>query len=611
MRYIPRSSIARYGTAVLCVAVAAVLTYAVPPLREQSSTALFFAAVLLTTWQAGPGPGLLATGLSAIAIDYLFLTPLYSAFSSWDDLVRMLVFIGVSALIALLDAKRRVAETGMRRSESRLRRLSESRLLGVHIATRSGRLVEANDAFLEMIGYSQEDLRAGAVDLAAISPAQYLDLDARSFLETEARGVCAPYEKAYVRKDGGSVPVLTGSARLDDAPDEIIWLTLDLSATKRAERALRETEERFYQAQKLDAVGKLAGGVAHNFNNLLTVIISRCELLRRRAERAPELRLDVEAIHTAASRATGLTRQLLAFTRGQVLEPVPLDLDETVSELWRLLEPVIGDDVTILTLPSGRLGRVLADAGQIQQAIMNLVLNARDAMPDGGTITIETTNVDLVDGPHVAVSVTDTGRGMDDATRAHLFEPFFTTKEVGKGTGLGLSTAYGIVKQSGGTIDVTSEPGAGSTFTIYLPRVPEEVGPHTPSVAMAPLQGSETLLVVEDEPALLQVVGETLREGGYTVLEAANGAEALTMCWEYDGQIDLVLTDVAMPGLSGSDLAQQVASVRPSVRLLLMSGYSAGNGSSGALSLASPFIAKPFTPAALARKIREILDARR
>ena len=414
------------------------------------------------------------------------------------------------------------------------------------------------------------------------------------------------------------------------ATDYVVKDRLGSLAVK-VQRALREVddrakhkvlEEQLRQAQKMEAIGRLAGGVAHDFNNLLTVIGGYTQLMLVRIPPGDELRLDVEQVAKAGERAASLTRQLLAFSRKQVLAPRVLNLNGAVSETTKLLERLIGEDVELVTILAPGLGNVKADPGQVEQVIMNLAVNARDAMPKGGKLTLSTRNVVLDEsharenpgtqaGPHVLLSVIDTGMGMNRETLSHLFEPFFTTKEQGKGTGLGLSTVYGIVKQSGGSIQVQSEPGRGTTFEVYLPRLDQPVEPARKSgiaPAEAP-QGSETVLLVEDEEAVRRLTQAVLSRNGYNVLLAKDGEEALQAIHQHDGRIQLLLTDVVLPRTGGREIARQVSRLLPEIKVLFTSGYSdRAFVENGMLESGMAFMAKPFTPEELLRKVREVLE---
>ena len=382
-------------------------------------------------------------------------------------------------------------------------------------------------------------------------------------------------------------------------------------------------KEQLLQAQKMESVGRLAGGIAHDFNNLLTVILGYAELAAGRLKPEDPSRLELSEIDKAAQRAADLTRQLLAFSRKQVLELRVIDLNRVVSHTHKMLRRLIGEDIDLVMSLKERLGSVKADTGQIEQVLLNLVVNSRDAMPKGGKLTIETSEVELDEsystfhfdvppGRYVVLAVSDTGTGMDAETLSHVFEPFFTTKEAGKGTGLGLSTVYGVVKQSGGHVTVYSEPGVGTTFKIYLPRVEDAPEMNRGSSAHAALAGgTETVLVVEDDEAIRRLTCRALEAQGYTVLSAAGAREAIRLCEEHAGEIHLMLTDVVMPGMSGRELARSAAALRPLVKVLFMSGYTDNViVHHGVLDAGTAFLQKPFTPRSLAQKVREVLDTR-
>jgi two-component system cell cycle sensor histidine kinase/response regulator CckA len=394
-------------------------------------------------------------------------------------------------------------------------------------------------------------------------------------------------------------------------------------AVKRDVTDVRRMEEQLRQSQKMEAVGRLAGGVAHDFNNLLTAISGYSDLLLHRLPEYSTLRRDVEEIRKAGDRAAALTHQLLAFSRRQVLQPKVLDLNAVVTNMGQMLRRLVGEDIALSTDLSPSLSRVNVDPGQIEQVIVNLALNARDAMPDGGRITIASADAELSHayaaahpevrpGPHVLLSVADTGHGMDDETQAHLFEPFFTTKDRGKGTGLGLATVYGIVQQSGGHIRVNSAADRGTTFLIYLPRVEAaEDGEQgaVPSPLLRPSPGTETVLLAEDEEGVRRFAREILTGNGYKVLEAGNGREALLLSEAHRGEIHLLLTDVVMPKMSGRELTERIRPLRPDLRILYMSGYiDDALLRRDVLEDGASFLQKPFTSEALARKVREVLD---
>ncbi|HXI60598.1 MAG TPA: ATP-binding protein, partial [Polyangia bacterium] len=375
------------------------------------------------------------------------------------------------------------------------------------------------------------------------------------------------------------------------------------------------------QAQKMEAVGRLAGGIAHDFNNVLSVILSYSDMMLADVRPDDPSRVDVEEIRKAAQRAADLTRQLLAFSRQQVVEPKVLDLNELLSGMDRMLRRILGEDVELASAPADQLGRIHADPSSIEQVIMNLVVNARDAMPTGGKLTIETANIDLdaryasvhlgsTPGPHVMLAVSDTGAGMDRATQARIFEPFFSTKGPGKGTGLGLSTVFGIVQQGGGNVWVYSEPGKGTTFKVYFPRVDAKADPLQTFHFIPSVGGSETILLVEDQEQVRVVAEDILRRNGYRVIAAKDGGEALLCCETHPGAIHLMLTDVVMPQMSGAELAKRIAAIRPNTRILFMSGYTDDSViRHGVLESGIAFLQKPFTPDSLNRKVREVLSA--
>jgi two-component system, cell cycle sensor histidine kinase and response regulator CckA len=516
--------------------------------------------------------------------------------------------------------ERRRAEEALRTSEARFARLDESGLVAIGVADlveQRGRMKEANDAFLTMFGYSREEMLAGKMNFVDMTPEAFRAADVAAIEALMTQGIARPWEKQLLRKDGVPVTVLIGVAVVS-ATDCIAFL-IDVTERSRAEEALRRTEDQLRQAQKMEAIGSLAGGVAHDFNNLLSIVLSYSQLLAEELRPEDPMRADLQEIESAGERAANLTRQLLAFSRQQVLQPRILDLNENVATLERMLRRLIGEDIELSVIPDPALGKVKADPGQIEQVVMNLVVNARDAMPEGGKLTIETENIDIDEayashaevkpGSYVMIAVTDDGVGMDKATQARIFDPFFTTKEIGKGTGLGLSTVFGIVKQSGGHVSCYSEPGQGTCFKVYLPRTDQSQDAAAPRATRGPASGRETILLVEDEDAVRQVARTILRRYGYRVLEAANGGEALLLCEQHEGKIDLVLTDVVMPLMSGRQLVERLRAVRPHLGVVYMSGYTDDAVvRHGIVDSDVAFLQKPITPETLTRKVRDVLD---
>ena len=504
----------------------------------------------------------------------------------------------------------------LRESEERLRRLSDASSEAI-VITDNDTIVDANEGAVKLLGYEASELIGRGV-LELIDP-EALPL-ATERIRTNSE---EPYESAALRKDGTVVPIaVRGKPFPYHGRTVRVTLMRDLSEERNVQEALRVSEQQLREAQKMEAIGRLAAGVAHDFNNLLTVICGNSELLLDElSDNNPGRRLTHE-IMSAGTSAASLTRQLLAFSRKQVLQPRVLDLDTIVADVSKMLRRLLGEQIDLLISTAPALGCVMADPGQLEQVIINLVLNARDAMANGGKLTIEIRNVTLDEnyvrqhrgsqaGEYVMLSVSDTGVGMDRHTRSHAFEPFFTTKEQGKGTGLGLSTVYGIVKQSGGYIEVSSELGEGTTFKIYLPQV-------TTATAVARLAGdgnvertvgSETILLIEDEQGVRSVVRQILERRGHTVLEAVGGDQGQLISDSLSGPIHLLLTDVVMPNVSGREIADRIVASRPETRVLYMSGYTDDAiGHHGVLDPGVAFIGKPFTANDLARAVREVLD---
>jgi len=509
------------------------------------------------------------------------------------------------------------AAEALAESEERFRTVFEGAPLGMTIVDMAGKVIACNASCRKTLGIGAEEAVTTATFDELTHP-ENREADAARYQEL-VRGEVdqCRQEKLYLLHDGRTacadlhLYLLRGH---QGEPRYIIGMAVDITEQKLLETQLR-------QAQRMETIGTLAGGVAHDFNNMLTVIKGYCDLLMDRLADRADVRSQVQHIDQAAEQAASLTRQLLAFSRQQVLQPKVFNLGDLVTKADKLLRRLIGEHIEMVTMTSPNLGSVKADPGQIESVIFNLAVNARDAMPNGGKMTLETANVELDEaygrqhlgatpGRYVMLAVSDTGVGMDEKTVAHIFEPFFTTKEVGKGTGLGLSTVYGILNQSGGYVWVYSEPGRGTTFRVYLPRTDEplEAVPK-PTAADVASRGSETILLVEDDPQVRELTQDILEARGYRVLTLEKPVDAPALSETYAGQIDLLLTDVMMPGLSGRELAAKVVQGRPQLRVLFMSGYAdTAVVHGGFLEKGDFFLQKPFTPSLLAKKVREILD---
>ncbi len=642
-------------------------------------------------------------------------------------------------------AERRLAEQAMSLNETRTRQIFEADLLGFIAWDLSGTIVQANNAFLRMIGYSRADFEAEGIQWEAITPAEFRALDLNAIEQLRQTGCCEHFEKEFFRKDGSRVPVLIGASMLAPGDDCGVSFVLDITRRKEAERAalaaqqrfeafmdnshavafmkdhqgryvymnrrlietfphiaeswfgkrdidlwpdsveqflqhdrdvllagapvqaiqqmksftgetshwqvskfpfldvsghafiggmalnitdqvqakakLQLVEEQVRQSQKMEAVGRLAGGVAHDFNNLLTVINGCSELLLEQLSKAHPGHALAKEIHEAGARAAALTRQLLAFSRRQVLQPKVLDINSMLRHLEQILRRALGPDIEIVMELAAELGQIKVDPAQLDQVVINLAVNARDAMPGGGRLTLATSDLEIVEDTHdpdgsclqgryVRLTVTDTGHGMDDATRASIFEPFFTTKEAGKGTGLGLAMVYGFVRQSGGRIEVTSQLGSGTQFSIDLPCVKETASEQPAPQSQRHLPpGTETVMIVEDEEGIRAWTRHVLESCGYHVLEASHGPQAIALDETFEAPIDLLVTDVVMPRMSGRQVAEALIQRHPHLKVLFVSGYTDDAIiRRGILSATAAFLQKPFSATALAQKVREMLD---
>ena len=511
--------------------------------------------------------------------------------------------------------ERKRAENELRAAEQEYRMLFERNLAGVFRVSAEGKFLAANDSLARMLGYEHGEQLLGRFK-ADFAQAGELD---RLLGELEHRDHVVSYELKARRKNGETACLLMNSSVLRDEKGNCLGregTVLDIT-----ER--RALELQLLQAQKMDAVGQLAGGVAHDFNNLLMVISSYAELLTESIGDANDKAYNqAKEIEKAARRAAALTQQLLAFSRKQMMMPRLMDMNTVVSEFGKMLPRLIGEDIRVTVTQGEGLWKVKADPVQIEQLIMNLAVNARDAMPRGGSLVVETSNIQVDEaycrlhlgmqpGEHVMLTVSDTGCGIAPEVLPRIFEPFFTTKEHGKGTGLGLSTVYGIVKQSGGTVNVYSEPEHGTVFKVYLPRADAAMSREEDEVeTVPPPRGSETILLVEDEQAVRQIMIEYLNSRGYSVVQGKNGQDALQMLQDFSGKMDLLITDVIMPGMSGAELAGRVKEIKPDIRVLFISGYTESMVVRHGIDETSGFLQKPFTLASMACKVREVLDAK-
>jgi two-component system cell cycle sensor histidine kinase/response regulator CckA len=591
-RYIPpaRAPILRYGVAVLSITLALIPALVMADVVE-SRLVVFAVAIMVSAWYGGWKPGLVATSFALTVSAYFSLAGEHSPAEYRKAIIHLTLFVFVALLICSFNAALRSAQEALRRSEVNFRSLVTNAPYGICRCDSDGILLSANPALVSMLGYaSPSELVEGNLANLYADTQQWFVVADHFRSAQRFNGLIAD----WVRKDGIPITVRLSGRTIRDEHHATFFELFAEDVTEH-----RALEQQLRQAQKMEAVGRLAGGIAHDFNNLLMVISGYCEFLLERIGPDPAVRGPAQEIANAANRATALTRQLLAFSRKQMLTPKVLDLNAVVTENFKMLTRLIGEDIELVMVPGSDLGAAKADPGQIEQVIMNLAVNARDAMPRGGKLTIETANVTLDEsyarlhppaepGDYVMLAISDTGVGMDSETQSRIFEPFFSTKGP-KGTGLGLSMVYGIVKQSGGYIWAYSEPAVGAKDV---------------------QRGQETVLLVEDEVTVLRLAREYLERQGYTVIDASDPATAILISNAHAGPIHLLLTDVVMPGMTGRELANHLCPRRPEMRVLYMSGYTENAiGQNGTLDAGITLLQKPFTLLTLKAKVREVLDA--
>ncbi len=629
-----RSPLTHYLVAVVAVALVAWIRVLLDPaLGEHHPLIPFLAAVFLAAWIGGWKPGMLALVLGYLTAAFFFIHPRLSfEIHSPEQKIGLVIFLFIGGMSLLQfelirrrtselaqanDSLRRREAVAIERAEAGVRRLanivdsSDDAIIGKDL---DSVVTDWNKGAEKLYGHRAQEV-IGKHVAVLLPPDQRekwheVEHNIKHGLPVE------PFETVRLRKDGSKVEISLAVSPILEEGRLVGMSTIsrDLTYTKRLEGELR-------QAVKMEAVGRLAGGVAHDFNNLLTIINGYSDLLLARVGTEDLMRNMVTEIHKAGMRAEKLTQQLLAYSRKQILQPKVLDINALLTDIKKMLHRMVGEDMKIVTSLEPELGAIKADPTQIEQIVINLAANARDAMPQGGTLTIKTKNMDLDErytaihagsrpGRYIMLETTDTGCGMSQFTKEHVFEPFFTTKEVGKGTGLGLAMVYGIVKQSEGYIELESELGRGTTFRVYLPRIEASVERDAALLDAGPLPGgTETVLLVEDDAMVLTFTRTLLQTGGYRVLEATGGDEALRISDRYTAAINLLVTDVVMPEMSGRLVAERLTRSRPAMKVLYLSGYTDDDILRHGVSVAeTAFLPKPFTPSALAHKVREVLD---
>jgi two-component system, cell cycle sensor histidine kinase and response regulator CckA len=609
------NAIVRYAVGLLAAAVAAVVTVAAFPMPELRPYYFFIGAIAVATWFGGLGPGALSTFLGAVL--GVTLIPWHGPLPKSSYVNHYVGFVAVAMLVFALAAALHKTAAAQRRSSTQfgsMVRISDDAIMTID---EQQNITLFNPSAERIFGYSASEVLGKRLN--TLLPERFRQIHSAHVqgFSTSPEALRSMNRRGIIyglRKDGSEFPAEASISKFNSDGEKIMTVRLrDISERQRLEEQLR-------QSQKIEAVGRLAGGVAHDFNNLLGVIVGYTYLIQSNHSDSGQVRAAADQVMAAADRAGSLTRQLLAFSRKQVIKPEVIDLNDITESLGKMIPRLVTEDIDVRIVRGEELKAIEADPNQIEQVIMNLVVNARDAMPSGGRLTIETGNVflnedearrhDVVSGDYVLLAVSDTGHGMDENTRTHIFEPFFTTKDTGKGTGLGLATVYGIVRQSDGYIWVYSEPSHGTTFKIYFPATTASVEPPQQlEQEEAALCGTETILLVEDQEHLRELLVNVLRTKGYKVLSASNGADALQLVRTESTLPVLLLTDVIMPGMRGPQLAAELSRRYPDLRILYMSGFT-DNAlmHSGSLPESTLFLQKPFTPELLFRRVREVLD---
>lgn len=553
-----------------------------------------------------------------VGSDYLTHLILHGPSIEWKvQSYKGVIYVLVSGCILLFSLRERDRKHKAERAanESMVRSLRRSGLIGIYEWDTSGRITDANSAFLQALGYSDEDLHSGQLTIQKLTPPEYWECDRVAERQVAESGHCTLYEKQAICKDGRRLDVLVGRSLLEGFSDRGIGYAADITELKAAQAERVALADQLARAEKLNALGRLAGGVAHDFNNLLSVIVGYASLSESRLPPGDPLRNNANRILRAADTAQKLVRKLMAFSRKQVINPELINVNALIRELHGLLDRVLDKRIDVVFHLDPNTGNISADPTQIEQVMMNLIINARDAMPQGGTLTIETGNVKIpretahtqLTDDFVVIRIRDTGIGMTPEVQARIFDPFYTTKEESGGTGLGLATVYGIVNQNGGRIDVDSAVGQGSVFSVYLPRDYRTRTGKKPAQQLTDEVGHETILLAEDREDVREMLALILRSKGYGVIEAGDGRAAVNAAQAYHGQIPLMLTDIAMPQLNGAEAAEQIRQFRPDLKVVFVTGYSDKPCAEPKLS-SSITLEKPLRPELLLASIRDLLD---